>query len=99
MDLETNEARADLLQLMGGFGHLGVHAVWFEIVRQNALPVGLLIAGDRRPMPVLDHVGAAGEIGVDIFTKLAIVGRKLTAGGPADGLGVRFGNEEVGVLE
>ena len=90
---------ADLLQLMRGAADFGVGAVGLEVVREDALPVGLLVGGDGGPVPVLDHVGAVGEMGVDVFAQLAVVGRVLAGGSPAGGLGVGFGDEEVAVLE
>jgi len=50
-------------------------------------------------VPVLDHVGAGGDVGVDIEAKLAVVGRKLLFGIPADGFGVGFGDQVIGLLE
>ena len=50
-------------------------------------------------MPVLDHVGAGGEIGVDVFAQLAVVGRELPGRVPADRLRIGFRHQEVLVLE
>jgi hypothetical protein len=62
---------------VGGLGDFGVGAVGLEVVAQDAFPVCLLPGVDGVPVPVLDHVGAAGEIGVDIESDLTVVGREL----------------------
>jgi hypothetical protein len=77
VNLQADEVGTDLFKLVRGTAHLGIGAVGLQIVRENALPVGFLVGGDRGPMPVLHHVGAVGEMGVDILAKLAVVGRKL----------------------
>ena len=91
--------RADFLELVRGARDLGVGAVGFEVVREDAFPVGFLPGVDGVPVPVLDHVGAAGEMGVDVEAELAVVGRVLKGRGPVGGLRVGFGDEIVGVLE
>src|SRR5208337_3537297 len=96
---ESDEAGADLFQLVRGAAHLGVGAIGFEVVGEDALPVCLLVGGNRGPVPVLHHIGAVGQIGVDILAKLAIVWRKLASRGPADGLSVGFCDQKVAVLE
>ena len=50
-------------------------------------------------MPVLDHVGAGGEIGVDVEPELAVVGRELPGRIPAQRLRIGFRHQEVLVLE
>ncbi len=50
-------------------------------------------------MPVRDHVGAARHVAVDIQPELAVVGRKLRLGIPADGLGVGLRDEVVGAFQ
>src|ERR1035438_1529352 len=90
---------ANLLQLMRGPAYLGIGAVWLQIVRSHTLPIRLLVGSDRGPMPVLHHVGAAGEVGVDVLAHLAVVGRKLEGGVPADGLRVGFSNEKISMLK
>ena len=98
-DLQADQLRADLFELVRGTAHLRIGTIGLEVVRQDALPVSLLIRGNGSPVPVLDHVGAAGEIGVNVFAELTIVGRKLAFGGPTDGLGVGFSHQKVRVLE
>ena len=95
MNLQADEMRADLFQLMRGAAHLGIGAVWLQIVRQHALPIRLLVGRDRGPVPVLHHVGAVGQMGVDVLAHLAVVGRKLEGRGPADGLRVGFGDQKI----
>ncbi len=75
VDLQIDELRADLLEFVRGAGDFGVGAVGLEIVAEDALPVGLLSGVDGVPVPVLDHVGAAGDVGVDVEAQLAVVGR------------------------
>ena len=91
--------RADLLQFMRGSAHLGVGPVWLQIVRQHTFPIRFLVGGDRGPVPVLHHVGAVGEMGVDVFAHLAVVRRKLEGRVPANGLGVGFGYEIIPMLQ
>ena len=98
-NLQADQLRADLLEFVCGPAHLRVSTIGLEVVRQDALPVGLLVRGNGSPVPVLDHVRAIGEIGIDVFAELAVVGRKLAFGGPADRLCVGFGDEEVRVLQ
>ena len=84
---------------MRGTADLGVSATGFEIVPQHALPVSLLVSRNRGPMPILDHVGAVGEMGINIFAELPVVGRKLKCRAPIGSLGVGLGNQKVGVLD
>ena len=91
--------RADFFKLVGGAAHLGVSAIGFEIVGENSFPVSFLVGGDGGPVPVLDHVRAIGEVGVNVLSKLSVVGRELAGGTPADGLGVGLGDQEICVLE
>ena len=94
-----DELWTDLLEFVRGAGDFGVGAVRLEVVDEHTLPVGLLPGWDGGPVPVLDHVGAAGEVRVDIEAELAVVGRILVGGSPIRGLGVGFGDEVVLVLE
>ncbi len=50
---------------------LAVGGVRFEVVAQQALPVGLEGVVDGVPVPVFHHVGAGGEVGVGLQAQLA----------------------------
>ncbi len=88
--LESDDCGADLFEFVAGAGDFAIGAVGLEVVGEDALPVGLLVGGDGGPVPVLDHVGAVGEVGVDVFAQLAVVGRVLVGGGPAEWSGRWF---------
>ena len=61
---------------------------------QDAFPVSLLTGVDRVPVPILDHVGAGGEIGVDVEPELAVVRRELPGRIPAKRLRICFRYQE-----
>ena len=98
-DAQVDEALADLLQFLARAAHFRVRAVGLQVVRQDAFPVRLLVRVDRRPVPVLDHVGAVGQVRVDVLAELPVVRRVLERGAPVGRLRIRFGDEEVAALE
>ena len=57
--------------------HLGIRTIGFQVVTEHSLPIGFLPGMDGVPVPVLDHVGAAGYVGVNVQAQLAIIGREL----------------------
>ena len=54
---------------------------------------------DRAPVPVLHHIGTAGEIGVSIEPELSVVWRVLESRGPIGSLRIGLGDEVIGVLQ
>lgn len=89
----------DAPQLVGGPAHFGVGAIRFQVVGQNALPIGLLAIVDGVPVPVLHHVRAAAKMRVHIQPELAIVGRKLAFRIPSDGLRIGLSDQVIRLLQ
>ena len=55
---EIDQLRSDFFQFGSNAGDFVVGAIWFEVVREDAFPVGLLTVVQRMPVPIFDHVGA-----------------------------------------
>ena len=74
---KIRQLRTYSLQLTSDLGDFGIHPVGLQVVRQHTFPVGLLAVVQRRPMPVGDHVGPGGDVGVGCETELTGVRRVL----------------------
>ncbi len=99
VDFHVGQFGADLLEFVSDAADFGIRAIRFEVVAQHAFPVSLLAGMNRVPMPILDHVGPARYVRVNVEAQLPVVGRKLAGGIPAERLRVRFSDEKVAVLE
>src|SRR5438034_9712010 len=73
--LHVCQLRAYSLEFVSDPRDLGIGTVGFEVVTENAFPISLLTGMDGMPMPVLNHIGAAGNVSVDVQEHLAGVGR------------------------
>ncbi len=94
---ETREGRTEALQLAADAHRLPVDAVRLQVVAEEPLPVGLLPVVEGVPVPVLDHARPARHVGPGLEPELAVPGRELGPGVPADRLRVRLRHEEGGL--
>src|SRR3974377_1657459 len=92
-DGHVGEFRADLLQFVSDATDLSVRAVGFEVMAEHAFPVGLLARVDGMPVPVFNHIRAAGNVSIDIEAQLPVVWRVLAGGNPPQRLRLCFCDE------
>ena len=74
---QVHELRAKALEVCADRRGFEKGRVWLVVLAQQAAPIGLEGIGRASPVPVLEHVGAVGEMAEGLQAQLTRVGRPL----------------------